>query len=131
MKILSAKKYNTKLKATIHKSGKLGFTETASEALHLSDMVSIKFACDEIDGNSTLYLAVINEPDEDAFKIYKSGNYFSLQTKQLFDALGYDYSNEENSIAFDLVRMPTLDNELGGETYKLIKRIILKRKKNE
>jgi hypothetical protein len=45
----------------------------------------------------------------------------------LFDALGLDYKN--NTIIFDLHRMASLDDELNGEAYKLVKRVVPKLEK--
>ncbi len=114
-KILSAKEFDIKLKATIHSTGKLGFTELTAKQLNLTKESGVKFATSE-DDNETLYLINCKDNDEDSFKVLKSGVYFSVNTKALFDNLGYDYKT--NNIIFDMMREP--NNEM--EVYKLIKR---------
>ena len=125
MRILSAKTYGAKLKATIQATGKLGFTKNTSDALNLSVNKFIKFAQDD---NEDLYLIVTQFENEDVFKLIYASGYYSVGTKGLFDALNFDYKN--NTIIFDLQRMVNLDNELGGEVYKMNMRIIDKPEKN-
>ena len=48
----------------------------------------------------------------------------------MFDTLGFDYEN--NTIMFDLVRQPSLDNDLQGQVYFMKQRQLKnKEKKNE
>ncbi len=124
IEILSAKKFQMKLKATIQASGRLGFTDDTAKALHLDAGVPIKFARD--DEKDVLYLARLQESDEDAFEVKKSGDYFYLATRTLFDTLGIDYRN--HSVIFDFARAASLDELMGGEAYKLCKR---ERKRND
>ncbi len=113
--ILSAKDYSQRLKASIHATGKLGFTEATASALGLTKDSCVSFARD--DEEDTLYM-INNVPDTpDAFKVMKAGAYFSVNTKPLFDALNYDY--KKKSIIFDLVRD---NNYPDQEVYKLNKR---------
>ena len=112
-KILSAKEYSVKLKATIQATGKLGFTEATAKALSLTKDSGVKFA---INDAGELFLINCKQCDEDAFKVLKGGEYFSANTKGLFDNLGFDYKS--NSIIFDMIKE---DNE-GIEVYKLLKR---------
>ena len=118
IQILSAKKFQVKLKATIQSSGRLGFTDETAKTLRLEAGVPMKFAYDDAVG--VLYLARLQERDDDAFEVRKSGDYFYLSTRSLFDTLGYDYRTR--SIIFDFARAATLDDLLGGEAYKLCKR---------
>lgn len=111
--ILSAKQFATKLKATIQASGRLGFTAETATALGLESKKYAKFAKD--DEKETLYLIIVNEPNEDAFEIRLSSNYYYVPTKVMFDTLGYDYEN--GNIMFDLVRQPSLDDDLQGQVY--------------
>ena len=114
-KILSAKEFDVKLKATIHSTGKLGFTESTAKQLNLTKESGVKFATSEFD-NETLYLINCSHYDEDSFKVLKAGAYFAVSTKALFDNLGYDYKS--NNIIFDMIKEP--NDEI--EVYKLIKR---------
>ena len=120
IKILSAKNFATKLKATIQASGRLGFTAETATALDLKSGKFAKFAKD--DENDELYLIIINEGSEDAFSVRESSGYFYVPTKVMFDTLGFDYEN--GNIMFDLVRQPSLDNDLQGQVYRMKQRTI-------
>lgn len=114
-KILSSKDYNVKLKATIHSSGKLGFTEATARKLCLSTASAVKFAQDTED-EDILYLINLSEGDSDSFPVSKAGNYFYVNAKGLFDALQIDYIN--NVVMFDMIDV----SENNMEIYKLNKR---------
>ena len=113
IKVLSAKQFATKLKATIQASGRLGFTAETATALGFESGKFAKFAKDDENGN--LYLIIINEGSEDAFEIRLSSGYYYISTKVMFDTLGYNYEN--GNIMFDLVRQPSLDDDLQGQVY--------------
>lgn len=101
IRIFSAREYNAKLKCTIHSSGKLGFTDETAKELGLSVESGIKFAMNDKDE-----LLLINcrlDKDEDAFDVGKSGTYYYVNAKPLFDSLGLDYKN--NVIMFDLSKL--------------------------
>jgi hypothetical protein len=123
IRIINAKQFTTKLKATIQFSGRLGFTEETANVLDLSVGKFARFAQD--DEKNTLYLIIIDEASEDAFQIRLSSGYYYVPTKMMFDMLGFDY--EHNTIMFDLIRQPSLDADLMGQAY-LMKQRINKRK---
>ena len=125
--ILSAKQFATKLKATIQASGRLGFTAETATALDLESKKYAKFAKD--DEKESLYIIIINEKSEDAFDIRVSSGYYYVPTKVMFDTLGYDYEN--NTIMFDLVRQPSLDNDLQGQVYYMKHRQIKNKEKKD
>ena len=128
IKILSAKQFATKLKATIQASGRLGFTADTATALGLESGKFARFAQD--DENGSLYLIINSERNEDAFEIRVSSGYYYVPTKVMFDTLGYNYEN--GNIMFDLVRQPSLDNDLQGLVYFMKQRQTKnKDKKNE
>jgi hypothetical protein len=126
--IISAKQFAVKLKATIQASGRLGFTAETAKALGLESGKFAKFAKD--DENDSLYLIIINEPNEDAFEIRVSSGYYYVPTKVMFDTLGFNYEN--GNIMFDLVRQPSYDDDLQGQVYYMKQRPIKnKDKKND
>ena len=86
IKLLSAKQFATKLKATIQASGRLGFTADTATALGLESGKFARFA-----------------------------QYYYVPTKVMFDTLGYNY--EDGNIMFDLIRQPSLDDDLNGLVY--------------
>ena len=128
LKILSAKQFAVKLKATIQASGRLGFTAETATALGFESGKYARFAQD--DETESLYLIINNEGSEDAFEIRISSGYYYIPTKVMFDTLGYNYEN--GNIMFDLVRQPSLDSDLQGQVYFMKQRPIKnKDKKND
>ena len=112
----------------VQASGRLGFTGETAIALNLKAGKFAKFAKD--DENEALYLIIINEENEDAFSIRESRGYFYIPTKLMFDTLGYNY--EDGNIMFDLIRQPSLDDDLLGQVYLMKQRSIKnKEKKND
>jgi hypothetical protein len=125
LKIISAKDFSVKLKATIHSSGRLGFTEATAKELNFTKDSAVKFAVDEVD-ESVLYLINCKEADEEAFKVNSAGLYFSVNAKPLFDSLGYEY--KKKNIMFDMVREKEIEDM---EVYKLLKREKQRKQKTE
>lgn len=123
IRIFSAREYNAKLKCTIHSSGKLGFTDETAKELGLSVESGIKFAMN--DNDDLLLINCRTERDEDAFDVCKSGAYYYVNAKPLFDSLGLDYKN--NVIMFDLSKVKHDSMEI----YKLTKRSKPRRTGNE
>lgn len=126
IQIISAKRFATKLKATIQRSGRLGFTEETARYMNLAEEKFAKFAQDDESG--TLYLIIHDIRDEDSFEIRSSSGYYYVPAKMMFDSLGMDY--EKNVIMFDLVRKPSLDETLEGQVF-LMKTRISKRKETK
>lgn len=120
MKILSVKQFSNKLKVSIQSSGRLSFTDDTARTLEIKDGTPIKFAIDEDKGRSLYLVVAANMEDEDAFKVRKSGSYFYVPTKNLFDALEVDYSNK--SVGYDLIRAELHDSELGGMAFRMSER---------
>ena len=124
--IIKTRDFNVKLKATIHKSGRLGFTSDTARALNLTTQSYAKFAKDDED-NEQLYLVLVDNSDEDTFTFTKSGAYFYLPTTAMFQSFGYDF--KKYNFMFDLVRIEDLDAIAGGQVYKLNKRTTMKKTK--
>lgn len=124
IRVLSAKDFATKLKVTIQATGKLGFADETAKALSLSADKYIKIAYD--DEEDVLYLIVMPDKDPDAFRVCSAGGYYYLPTTSLFRSLGLDY--ESKSVMFDLSREEQLDEQLGGKSYKMLKRFGERRK---
>lgn len=105
------------VKATIHRSGKLGFSQAAINKLEINESTYVKLAINESDVKDTnLYLKVVNELDGESLKVNKAGNYFYLSTRDFFNEYGIDYRKKK--IIYDIVEM-----EYEGEKlFKLIKR---------
>lgn len=126
LKVYSAKQYSVKLKCTIQNTGKLGFTSGTAKVLKLNPDSYIKIASDE-EQVELMYLIVCNEPDEDAFNVDFISGYYSLPTSVLFNELGIDY--KKYTVMYDLVRDTSLDEEVNGTVYKMMKRTNERKKK--
>lgn len=68
---------------------------------------AIKFVMDE---DEELYIINCPNGDEDAFPVLQSNEYFSVNTKVLFDNLNYDYRNLK--YIFDMVRVKDEEEEM-------------------
>lgn len=114
------------LRASVHKTGKLGFTYEAAKKLKLEEQKSADFATNEEDAEDTnFYLLLYPEDKQGDFKVVKAGAYFYINTKVLFDNLKVDYSGE--AISFDIIPQ---EHE-GGKVYALKKRTKSKKEKEE
>lgn len=124
--IIKTSDFNVKLKATIHSSGRLGFTADTAVNLNLSDDTFVKFAKDNENENE-LFMIFVAEKDEDTFKVVKSGKYYYLPTTAMFQSFGYDF--KKYNIMFDMVRMSDYDEIVNGKVYKLNKRVLMRKAK--
>lgn len=115
-----------KLKATIQRTGRLGFSDATAKALNLANIKAIQFARDDQDSDAMYLINNTPEGSEESFKIYKSGQYYHVNTRALFDELGIDYENY--SVIFDLTRDKTHGNM---EVYKMKKRILPRKNKDQ
>ena len=125
IRVISAKQFAIKLKATIQASGRLGFTDETAKELDLASGKFAKFAKDDEKG--TLYLIIIDEENEEAFPVKLSSSYFYVPARLMFDMLGFDYTN--NNIMFDLIRQSSLDNDLNGQVYMMKPRVNKRKEK--
>ena len=116
IQVLSARQYSRKLKITLQATGRLGFSEDTAKEFKLSSCQAfIKFLRDE--DTDKMFLALLYHPDEDAFRVCKSGNYYNLMTSQMFKDLGIDY--KKNTVIYDLSRCAEHDEEFGGLAYEM------------
>src|SRR5438105_1181335 len=89
------------LKATIQKTGKLGFTIESAKKLNLSPDKSISVATNEEDENDkNLYLLINETKVSGAFPVNKAGKYFYINAKPLFDSLKMEYIKE--NVSFEI-----------------------------
>ena len=124
LKFIDPSTLDKNLKATVHKTGKIGFTRDAAEKLGLKESKSARIAINEEDSEDTsLYMIIDDVISTGAFKINKAGQYYYINTKALFDGMEMDYIN--NTYVYDIVST-TIE---GKEVYKF-KRRPLKRVKN-
>lgn len=92
------------IKATIHKTGKMGFSTGAIKVLGLEKNRYFKLAVNDEDANdNSLYLVLAKESDKDAFMTNKAGPYYYLRVKHVLDELGIDYRTE--TVIYDIREM--------------------------
>lgn len=127
IEIIDTSQYNTRLKATIQATGKLGFTRQTADVLELQPDRCINFAKGQ--DSEELYMVMLEADDPRALKVCRSGTYYYLPTKLMFNALGVDYKS--HTVMYDLVRMPHLDESLNGKVYKMNSRINAKSMRKE
>jgi len=112
----SSSKYGV-IKATVHKTGKLGFSSGASKYM---DLPSMKFANIGLnkanEEDQCLYLVKTNEETDKTFRIVKAGEYYYVFIKNILRELGIDYKNE--SIIYDIEEIEYRENKI----YKLCRR---------
>lgn len=128
IEVIDISKFSVKLKATIQKTGRLGFTKETADVIGCHKGINIKFARDTEDGN-VFYMIIVPQGTSNSFEVCKAGQYYYVQTKLLFDSLSLDYKH--TTIMFDMVRMYNLDTSLEGCVYKLIKRVRCKKQIEE
>lgn len=112
-------------KATIHRSGKLGFSSEAEKMLELGTEKSLKIATNADDPeDDNLYVMVLETIENDSFSLKKAGQYFYINGKQLFEDLKVDFKKDK--IIYDIEEFV-----LDGQTlFKFNKRVV-KNKKND
>jgi len=102
IKFISPKSIERNIKASVHKSGKMGFTIEAADKLLLSIQKSMSIGINEDDKTDrNLYVIINKNRQDDAFPILKAGAYYYVNTKDFFKSLNWDY--DKNSISFDIV----------------------------
>jgi len=125
LKYINAEDTARNAKATVHKTGKLGFSSDAIEYLDIKEGKSIQFAQNVDDENDNNLYAVIHEGQEEgAFKLIRAGNYFYVNTKNMFDALNIDYKTAR--VIYDLVM---IEHE-GSQIVKMLRRELKKKNKD-
>lgn len=106
------------IKASVHKSGKMGFSQAAIEYLKMADNTYLKIGINKDDrADKNLYVVVVRAQENDTLKINKAGNYYYINTKALFDKMEVDY--QKSLIIYDIVDM----EYEGMQIYKFIRRI--------
>lgn len=83
-----------KLKATIHRTGRLGFSRQAANAIGFLKNKSVNIGINNDDPNDQqLYLVPCSDRKDGTFKVIKQGEYYCINTKHLFDKLKIDYAS--------------------------------------
>lgn len=121
IKFIAPKVVRGRVKCTVHRNGKLGFSQAAKIRLGINNTYYAKIGINEEDTNDkNLYMLLTQQGDEESFKVSKAGNYLYLNTRNLFDELHIDYKNKK--IIFDIEEI----QHDGMTLYKLIRREIIR-----
>lgn len=91
-------KSNSVIKASIHKTGKLGFSSGAQEFLNLKETSSFKVGFNPND-EGMIYLVPTTDENQ-AFKVSKAGDYYYINLKHVFDKKGIEYQSK--SVIYDI-----------------------------
>jgi hypothetical protein len=115
--------------ASIHQTGRTGFSTDANKLLKLNGNRYIRIARKNNDGEKdNLYLFIDNEETEGSFKVIKAGKYFYLNTAPLFDELKYNYKEVKYTYK---IRIFDKEKEIYLLTRYYLDNIKRKRKKEE
>lgn len=116
IKLYKLEDLDKNLKATIHRTGKMGFTADAAKKLKLPSIRSADIGFNSDDANDkNLYLFLHPEPKRGQFNVVKAGAYYYINTKVLYDNLKLDYVKE--TISYDIT-----PQQIGGEQAYILKR---------
>ena len=105
------------IKASVHKSGKLGFSAGAIKLIDFEKNKFFKIARKK-DSPNVLFLFPIEAADEYTFKVSKAGDYYYLKIKRLLSQLNIDYRNEKENLSYDIDEV----KEEGKRYFKLVQR---------
>jgi len=111
-----------KPKATVHRSGKIGFNSDAADFMGLKGDEEFCVAYDQEQGpHGNLYLLPPgpDKPDESCIQVAKAGEYFHLNLRRFFERYGIEY--ETYKFIYDV-------KEREGEGYLLRKRDDVKKR---
>lgn len=106
-RIVDAQQMSRISKATVQKTGRLGFSSSATQMLGLSSEKSVILF--EDDTCRDLYLVVIDGRDERGFYVRSVGEYFYIYMKVFLDQRHVDYRNKH--VSYEIT-------QLDGQTYE-------------
>lgn len=96
----SSSKYGV-VKATVHKTGKLGFSSGANKFMKLAEIDYFNIGTNKKDPeDQSIYLVPIQEETDRSFKVVKAGDYYYVTIKNVLRDLKIDYKNE--TVIFDI-----------------------------
>jgi len=101
IKFYNAKENSVIVKATTHKSGKIGFSTGAKNLMKLEANRYFKVGVNSDDSSDkSLYLQPVQKDEEGAFTVNKAGSYYYLRVKQILDDMKVKY--EESGIIYNI-----------------------------
>lgn len=108
---------NGVVKATVHKTGKLGFNSGATKYMKLDHLEFFNIGVNKADEkDDSLYLVPAEKQNEKTYKLVKAGQYYYLYIKNILRDMKIDYKNE--NIIYDIEEI----EKNGKSIYKLVRR---------
>ncbi|NLP56600.1 hypothetical protein [Lutibacter sp. B1] len=104
------------VKATVHKTGKLGFSSGASKFMNIENINFFNIGLNKEEEDKSLYLVPVEIETEKSFKVVKAGDYYYVFIKNIMRELKIDYKNE--TVIYDIEEMEYENNKM----FKLIRR---------
>lgn len=89
-------KNNAVIKASIHKTGKLGFSSGAQEFMKINEDTYFKVGFNNTDLEDHNIYMVPSDKVDGAFKASKAGDYYYINLKHVFDKRGIEYKKGSN-----------------------------------
>ena len=127
--VIDAQKYarglHGRVKATIHKSGFLGFSGEAAKVMGLAKGRRLLVAT----GGAEWYAKVVAD-DVRGYPLRCSSGYYIVDMRMYFDKLGVDYSDRRKSIIFDISACG-VDEADGATIWRMDRREHKSRRKEE
>ncbi len=120
MKWINPQLLDKNLKATVHKSGKLGFTIEAAQKLQLLKGRAIRIALIEEnkpEGDLFVIVENIHNPAE-TFEVKKAGDYYYTNLKHFYDTYKIDYENSDIIYDISAERIENCDGFLFKKRFK-------------
>lgn len=106
------------IKATVHRTGKLGFSQGAGKLIDFEKNKLFKIGRKKDAGDEILFMIPVEIEDEFTFKIMKAGPYYSLKIKRILGQLNIDYRTEGENVSFDIDEV----KEDGKRYFKLVRK---------
>lgn len=111
-------------KLTVQKTGRLGLSKKAADILAVEKYRYCLFHEDDED-EDVLFIQMLEEEAEYSLSINKSGEYFYVNAKALLGAIDVDYTNDDETVIFDVIPIPPETYE-GMIVFELKKRVLKK-----
>lgn len=98
LKFITPVKQEPIYKASVHRTGRIGFTIQTAEKFGITTDKSMGLAINEEDPSDTSIYGILEEKGKpDTYKIMKAGEYHSVSAKSFFDTVKVDYSKGDIS----------------------------------
>jgi len=90
-----------KIKAQLHKTGKLGFSIEAIKKFNLDNSKGLMFAVDDNGSQDEFFALVAPKTTPGALQLKRAGSYLTAYSPSTFNMLGYKYKQENYIFAIE------------------------------